>query len=139
MEPRLQRILAIGLAATLAAGLLLWNSLASGEGFTPAILVPPLLILLAGLAVFLRSRRRDDPSGTPRRAATPAARLAAVAVAGLVAAGAVLWDRTHDQGGVRAGAGDELAPLLVLFAIVLVALVMILVKRMNADRNQRPR
>jgi len=139
MDPRLPRFLALALAATLAAGLLLWNSLASGDGFSPALLVPPLLILLAGLAVLLRPRRREAPSGTPRRAATPTARFAAVVVAGLVMAGAFLWDRSHDPGGLREASGDGLAPLLVLFAIVLVALVMILVKRMNADRNQRPR
>lgn len=139
MDPRLPRILALGLAATLAAGLLLWDSITSGGGFSSAMLVPPVLILLFGLALVLRARRREDPSGTPRRAVPVAARVAGALIGALVALGAVLWDRSHDAGGVSAGSTDGLAPLLVLGVIVLLGVLMLLVKRMKEDRNQRPR
>lgn len=139
MEPRLTRILALGLAATLAAGLLLWHSLASGDGFSPAVLVPPLLILLVGLALVLRARRGDGPSGTPRRAAPVAARVAGALIGALVALGAVLWDRSRSSTAADGGAADGLAPLVVLGVIVLLGVLMVLVKRMKADRDQRPR
>lgn len=138
MDPRLLRILALGSAATLAAGLLLWNSLAAGGGFSPAVLVPPLFILLAGLALVLRARRRDDPSGTPRRAAPVAARVTGALIGALVALVAVLWDHSREEATAAQG-GEGMGPLIVLGIIVMLGVLMILVKRVKEDRNQRPR
>jgi len=139
MDPRLLRILALGSAATLAAGLLLWNSLAAGGGFSPAVLVPPLFILLAGLALVLRARRREDPSGTPRRAAPVAARVAGPLIGALVALGIVMWNHSRDEATAAQGGSEGLGPLIVLGIIVMLGVLMILVKRVKEDRNQRPR
>ncbi|MFA7332203.1 MAG: hypothetical protein WC326_14130 [Candidatus Delongbacteria bacterium] len=139
MNNRAVRILLGGSILLLVAGLFLWRTTAANPDISTPVLLPVILAAILAGAMLLWSVKHDRRKRLRDRPETRARRQLGALVGGCVAVGALVWDRLHAPGQALAGSDGSRGSWLVLGAILLLAAVMVIVKRLQRDRDRQAR